>query len=183
MTILDVILAKKFGGGGGDYPVYTLHWFSNPTEEQKQANVSVLSSIRSLTPGSYTIVIVIGSYSIPAIYVNSGGRGSVIGLSVQDGKTLRAYQFTGATLSHYQQFTWDYLEGYVSEWNHAAKELLIAILRAGVYTSDQKDNIDALEEILNSSNITFVKSGTTLIGHGATAITTITKSGTSLICS
>lgn len=68
--------------------------------------------------------------------------------------------------------------------SNEAKTLLITILRAGVYTSNQKDNIDNLDELLNSvsQEVTFTKSGTTLIGNNIPTITTITQTGTTLIC-
>ena len=74
--------------------------------------------------------------------------------------------------------------GSGGDFPSAAKTLLITILRAGVYTSDQSDNIDDLEDILNggSQEVTFTQSGTTLIGSNIPTITTITKSGTTLVC-
>ena len=64
-----------------------------------------------------------------------------------------------------------------------AKILLITILKSGVYTSNQKDNIDELEEILESgSDVTFTQVGTNLIGSNIPNIISITQSGTTLIC-
>ena len=76
------------------------------------------------------------------------------------------------------------IEGSGGDFPSAAKTLLITILRAGVYTSDQSDNIDDLEDILTggSQEVRFTQSGTTLIGSNIPTITTITKSGTTLVC-
>ena len=72
------------------------------------------------------------------------------------------------------------LDGGLSE---TAKTLLITILRAGVYTSDQSDNIDALEEELeDSGDVSWSQVGSMLIFKHVPAITSVTQSGTTLVC-
>ena len=63
----------------------------------------------------------------------------------------------------------------------SAKTVLLSILRAGTYTSNQKSNIDALESIL-FNGIVFTQEGTNLIAEHARPIYSITQEGTTLIC-
>lgn len=99
------------GTPGESAPSYVLSWYTNPTEAQKQANLTVMNTIRSLDPGSYSLYIINGNYIFPALYVsNSVSNPSFIGLSLQDGTSLKAFQFLGTDLASYQQASWDYVE-------------------------------------------------------------------------
>lgn len=93
--------------GDATLPTYTLEWFNEPTAEQIAANAEIINTVSSLTPGSYEIRLKIGSAYLPALYVSDL---TVIGLSLQDGVSLRAYQFYGRTSATYRQETWSYIE-------------------------------------------------------------------------
>lgn len=81
-------------------------------------------------------------------------------------------------------------DGKVTEWEFgeagglpdAAVSLLITILEAGVYTSDQSDNITALIEALGGRPIEIEKVGRTLVFKYVDPITSITQSGSTLVC-
>lgn len=75
------------------------------------------------------------------------------------------------------------IEGLDGGISATARTLLITILSAAVYTSDQSDNIEALEAALDDdSDVTITQSGTTLIFGNVPAITSITQSETTLVC-
>jgi len=94
---------------GDPTPHYTLSWYNNPTAEQISANAAVLAQISTLTPGSYQLVVKVGTYTIPANYINES-TGTVIAISTHDGYSLRAYEFSGKTAAAYRQETWNYVE-------------------------------------------------------------------------
>lgn len=98
------------GTPGESAPYYILNWYAEPTEAQKQANLAVMSAVSALDLGSYSLFIKNGSYVFPALYVSGTSRPSFIGLSLQDGASLTAYQFAGNSLSNYQQLSWNYIE-------------------------------------------------------------------------
>lgn len=97
------------GPQGDPAPFYTLSWYNNPTAEQISANAAVLAQISTLTPGSYQLVVKVGTYTIPANYINES-TGTVIAISTHDGYSLRAYEFSGKTAASYRQDTWNYVE-------------------------------------------------------------------------
>ena len=89
----------------GEIPILTLEWTYEPDDSIKAANVAaVLKATQN--PGAYDIRIKKGSTMIPALTVTAN---SVMGISLQDGASLRAYQFTGTSVSNYRQITWSYI--------------------------------------------------------------------------
>ena len=73
-------------------------------------------------------------------------------------------------------------EGGTGGLSGEAVTLLISILTAGVYTSDQSSNIEALLTALGGLPVTWEKVGKTLVFSNVDAITSITQSGTTLVC-
>lgn len=105
-------------------PRLTLEWTYEPDDSIKAANVAaVLKATQN--PGAYDIRIKIGSTMIPALTVTAH---SVMGISLQDGASLRAYQFTGTSVSNYRQITWSYINvGEFDELSqNAASQMSIA---------------------------------------------------------
>lgn len=69
--------------------------------------------------------------------------------------------------------------------NETAKALLINILKAGVYTTDQSGNIIALKNALDEGggggDVTITQVGTSLIFSGVSAISNVVQNGTTLV--
>ena len=64
----------------------------------------------------------------------------------------------------------------------SAVTLLIEILTAGVYTSDQSGNIEGLIIALGGLPVTWEKAGRALVFRNVTPITSITQDNTTLVC-
>ena len=92
-------------GAVSSLPRRTLVWTEAPTAETVAANVAVIKDVTA-NPGAYDVRIIAGGSVFPALTVT--GR-SVIGISLQDGASLRAYQFAGISASSYRQETWTYV--------------------------------------------------------------------------
>lgn len=94
------------------------------------------------------------------------------------GKFLKVKTVADGKVTEYM-FGSAYDGGGMSE---TAATLLMTILKASVYTSDQSANIASLEAELIGGDVTVTQEGSTLVFTGVTAITSITQSGSTLIC-
>ena len=92
-------------GSASPLPRKTLVWNSNPDDATIAANAAVVADVTA-HPGAYDVRISVGATMLPALTVTAR---SVIGISLQDGASLRAYQFTGGTAAQYRQETWTYI--------------------------------------------------------------------------
>lgn len=92
-------------GSVGASPKKTLVWQNEPDTATVNSNVAALSAITQ-NPEAYDVRIKIGAVTVPALTV--GGK-SVIGISLMDGASMRAYQFTGTKVSEYRQATWTFI--------------------------------------------------------------------------
>ena len=105
-------------------PTLTLEWTNEPDDRIKAANAAAIQKAVQ-NPGAYDIRIMVGTTMIPALTVTGH---SVMGISLQDGASLRAYQFTGTSVSSYRQVTWTYIN--IGEFNDmsesAASQMSIA---------------------------------------------------------
>ena len=111
-------------GSVSPLPKRTLVWNSSPDASTVAANAAVIAEVTA-NPGAYDVRISTGSTMFPALTVTSR---SVIGISLQDGASLRAYQFTGASASQYRQETWEYVNtgGFDDMSQNAASQMAIA---------------------------------------------------------
>ena len=106
----DIIFTMTDGeriniGAVSPTPRRTLVWTETPSPETVAANSAVIAQVTA-DPGAYDVRISAGGAIFPALTVTSR---SVIGVSLQDGASLRAYQFTGTSASSYRQETWTYV--------------------------------------------------------------------------
>lgn len=91
------------------------------------------------------------------------------------GKALKAKTITNGKVTE-----WEF--GVAGGLNPQAITLLIAILEAGVYTSDQSQHIQDLIIALGGRPVTVEKVGRTLVFSNVDAISSVTQSGTTLVC-
>ena len=119
-------------------PRLTLEWTYEPDDSIKAGNVAaVLKATQS--PGAYDIRIKKGSAMIPALTVTAN---SVMGISLQDGASLRAYQFTGTSVRNYRQITWSYIN--VGEFDDMSESAASQMSIAEYVEGKLADNTSAI---------------------------------------